>query len=109
MGAKKGYVGTENFRWQAPSSIAKAHSNEKWYQSFLRLPARVSPTVMGINLGDPMNLTGFEKPEKPPEVAAPPPPADTTASMLREISRAETDNQLRSSGRSMLYGGGKKR
>jgi len=48
----------------------------------------------------------FHKPSTKVSTPTPASSSATTESMLRELSRAETDNQIRTSRRSMMYGGG---
>lgn len=58
--------------------------------------------IGGHSLVDPGNFWKVES--GPPAPTAPPPPADTNAARLRDISKAQTDQELRASKRSMLYG-----
>lgn len=60
--------------------------------------------IGGHSLVDPLNFFK-EGSQKPPTVSAPPPAPDTAGSMLREISRAETDRDLRASKRRSMMGG----
>ena len=59
--------------------------------------------IGGHSLVDPLNF--FKDKKKPPAVAPPPPPPDTTGSMLREISRAQTDADIRKTKRRSFMGG----
>lgn len=94
-------------RFDGPGKLKKGDKrHENFLEAVMRFPTKVSPTVFGMNLGDPLNLTGYKVPVEPPEPAAPPPPPDTTGSLLREISRSETDRQLRRSRRPAGGGGG---
>jgi len=74
----------------------------------VNLATKTSPLgfvrIAGYNVADPLDVAGNKKTDSPPSVSAPPPSADTTSSMLREISRSETDAEIRRSKRQSYFG-----
>jgi hypothetical protein len=63
-------------------------------------PGGMTDQEDGISILDPLQLgpAMFDKPADPPKPAPAPPPPDTSEAVMKEMSRAATDRELRKSG-----------